>query len=57
MDYFMGNDFILFWIIYLCLVFIVLLVFREILCWYWKINKICCLLENILKKLNSNHPC
>ena len=36
------------------ILFVIFLVIREVMCWYWKINRIVVLLESIDKKLFAN---
>jgi hypothetical protein len=33
--------------------FLIFLILREVMCWYWKINTIVRLLEDIIKKMNE----
>jgi len=33
--------------------FLIFLILRELMCWYWKINSIVRLLEDIIKKMNE----
>jgi len=37
----------------LVIVFLIFLILRELMCWYWKINNIVRLLEDIIKKMNE----
>ncbi len=39
------------WLLGLSIIFLVFLLLREFLCWYWKINRIVELLENINQNL------
>ena len=48
-----GGDFIGTLFIVLAVTVIVFLIIREILCWYWKINTIVSLLEDIKGKLGT----
>jgi hypothetical protein len=41
-------------ITYILIVLIVFLICRELVCWYWKLNKIVTLLESIESKLTKN---
>ena len=42
------------WIITIVVLIIIFLIVREILCWYWKINKIVRILEDISSKLSPS---
>ena len=42
-------------LIILAVLFVIFLIFRELNCWYWKINRIVELLENIHYKLGNNN--
>jgi len=33
--------------------FLIFLILREVMCWYWKINTIVRLLEDVIKKMNE----
>ena len=33
--------------------FLIFLILREVMCWYWKINMVVRLLEDIIKKMNE----
>lgn len=46
--------YLLYGIFGLVVLFIIMLLFRELACWYWKINKIVKLLEKIEKNTNKN---
>lgn len=51
MDNFLSNPSI----IVLLLLILIFLLGRELICWYWKINKIVDVLEKILKRLERQN--
>ncbi len=42
-----------FFLVYLLVILVIFLLIREVLCWYWKINKVVSLLEDILITLEE----
>ncbi|KUO48956.1 MAG: hypothetical protein APF76_09960 [Desulfitibacter sp. BRH_c19] len=58
--YLMGvdimDDSVLKIVFAVCLAGLVFLIFREVLCWYWKLNEIVHLLTEINNKLGSDEP-
>ncbi len=49
----MGFTEILKLIIPYLIAFILFLILREVMCWYWKINTLIRLLEDVIKKMNE----
>ncbi|MDD3072623.1 MAG: hypothetical protein PHH17_01235 [Candidatus Pacebacteria bacterium] len=52
-DYFYNFIFSLEFLIVIFFLIIIFFVCREILCWYWKINKIINLLEKIVENMKK----
>ena len=42
--------------LFLAIVLLIFLICRELVCWYWKINRIVSLLESIDQKLGRSTP-
>ena len=47
------NNFDMGWLLYLSFLVIIFLIFRELVCWYWKINRAVASLESIDDKLST----
>lgn len=52
----MGNDSFVGVVVVLCISILIFLICREIFCWYWKVNRIVELLEQIARQKSNEIP-